>query len=111
MSGNGSTERIRELNDALRCEGKGGERYLTSGVEALPKEALALILLKVASFDDFSPDNDPYDEHDCSALTVGELRIIWKIDYYDNTMTSVSSDPSDPTATKRVLTVMLASEY
>ena len=111
MIGNGSTERIRELNDALRCEGKGGERYLTLGVETLPKEAVALILWKVASFDNFSPDNDPYDEHDCSSVTVGGLRIIWKIDYYDNSMTSRSSDPSDPTVTKRVLTVMLASEY
>ena len=84
---------------------------MTSGIEALPKEAVALILLKVASFDDFSVDNDPYDEHDCSAVTVGDLRIIWKIDYYDNSMTSRSSDPSDPRVTKRVMTVMLAYEY
>ncbi len=111
MSKNGGMERIREQNDALRCESRGGQTYLTPGVQALPHGTVAHVLLKVANFNDFSPENDPYGEHDCAAVTVGERRIIWKIDHYDISMGSGSPDPSDPEVTKRVLTVMLASEY
>ena len=38
-------------------------------------------------------------------------RVFFKIDYFDPTMTSASADPADPTATVRVVTIMLADEY
>jgi hypothetical protein len=37
--------------------------------------------------------------------------IFFKIDYYDRTLTAHSPDPADPAVTRRVITVMLASEY
>ena len=50
-------------------------------------------------------------EHDCAALSVGDLRIIWKIDYYDRHRSSHSPDPASAKETRGVLTIMLAEEY
>jgi Protein of unknown function (DUF3768) len=36
---------------------------------------------------------------------------MFKIDYFDKTMTVHSPDPADPSVTERVITIMLAAEY
>jgi hypothetical protein len=101
--------RIAELNDQLRRHHVGGKVLITAGIQALGAEAITDILAAVAAFDDFTPDNDPYGEHDC-AVTVAERRVIWKIDYYDRQMAYASPDPADQAVTMRVMTVMLADE-
>lgn len=105
------TAATRMLNDRLRTTWVGGQTKLSAGVAALPSSVCAAVLTAVLAFDRFTADNDPYDEHDCAALTVGSERIIWKIDYYDQSLSAHSPDPSDPAVTCRVLTVMLAEEY
>ncbi|MGB0747130.1 MAG: DUF3768 domain-containing protein [Magnetospiraceae bacterium] len=104
-------ERIRTLNDRLRYHHQGGKVMLTSGIAALDLGIQTRILTAVARFNDFNGDNDPYGEHDCAVMKVEDHKIIWKIDYYDKTMTWGSEDPADPAKTTRVLTVMLAAEY
>jgi hypothetical protein len=37
--------------------------------------------------------------------------IFFKIDYFDKSLTHHSPDPSDPSVTERVITIMLAEEY
>jgi hypothetical protein len=105
------TERTRALNDALRTGGSGGRLMLTRGIAALPINELRVVFDAVQSFSDFNADNDPYGEHDCALLTAAGHNIMFKVDYYDPTMTGGSEDPSDPSQTCRVLTILLASEY
>ena len=65
----------------------------------------------VREFDDFKEENDPHGEHDFGAIKLDSVSAFWKVDYYDRAMTMGSPDPTDPTVTTRVLTVMLAEEY
>src|SRR6266852_5591453 len=58
------TARIRELNDAFRRTFVGGRVMLTAGVDALADAEKAAVLAKVRTFDAFSGDNDPHNEHD-----------------------------------------------
>jgi len=102
---------IRSLNDNLRRTGEGGRVVLTVGVTSLPATVVGDIVASVARFDAFNADNDPYGEHDCATLEVGDHRAIWKIDYYDRDLMFGSEDPANPLVTTRVLTIMLAGEY
>jgi hypothetical protein len=106
-----STARICALNDQLRRFGRGGRVMMTSGIEMLGACLAARILAAVAGFDAFTADNDPYGEHDCATLDIDGLRVLFKIDYYDRDLTYHSPDPSDPSVTQRVMTVMRADEY
>ena len=88
-----------------------GKIVFTRGITALPEEDQAEILERVCTFEDFAPENDPYDEHDFGAFEHHGQRIFWKIDYYDLGERFGSPDPADLSLTRRVLTIMLASEY
>jgi Protein of unknown function (DUF3768) len=106
-----TTERIRALNDQLRTAGQGGDIVATRGIAALELPNKAAVFAAVQSFDRFTPDNDPYGEHDFGLIEVAGEQVMFKIDYYDRALAGHSPDASDPAVTKRVLTIMLASEY
>lgn len=106
-----SRDRIRSLNDAFRRSFVGGMVVVSAGFESLPADRRRLILARVRLFDRFNEDNDPHREHDLGLIVEGDIRCLWKIDYYDSDMELMSPDPSDPSVTTRVLTVMLAAEY
>ena len=84
---------------------------ITPGIQALGDGAVARVLTAVAAFDSFTNDNDPYGEHDCAIVTVNNIEVLFKIDYYDRDLVYHSPDPSDPAVTQRIMAVMLASEY
>ena len=105
------TARIRELNDAFRRTFSGGRVVLTAGVDALPDVEKAAVLAKVRTFETFNGDNDPHGEHDFVSFEHEAVKYFAKMDYYASDMEHGSEDPSDPSQTVRVLTVMRADEY
>ena len=111
MNKNTQTAALRSLNDAFRRSLQGGTVVLTAGIIALGTDAQARIFLAVQAFDTFTDDNDPWGEHDFGSCEVDGERIFFKIEYYDPTRALHSEDPTDPSKTERVMTIMLASEY
>ncbi|AVM74549.1 DUF3768 domain-containing protein [Magnetospirillum gryphiswaldense] len=105
------TERIAALNDQLRRDHRYGKVVITRGIQALGHQAIQEVLAAVAAFAEFTPENDPYAEHDCALMTVGGHRVIWKVDCYDTDLNFASDDPADPAVTIRVLTIMLSDEW
>ncbi len=118
-------ERIARLNDlARRAMGIASVVVSTEGIRALPEADQSRLCELVETFDAFTPDNDPYGERDFGAIYQGldgvwsssrpvevAVTVFWKIDAYDRALRFGSEDPADPAATRRVLTIMLASEY
>ncbi|WP_371228084.1 DUF3768 domain-containing protein [Roseovarius sp. 2305UL8-3] len=92
-----------------------GQIVMKRGVADLSPVAKAIIVQRVQGFEDFTEDNDPYGDHGFGAFEfeVGGngYHIFWKIDLYDIDYHMGSSDPGDPEVTRRVLTIMHASEY
>jgi Protein of unknown function (DUF3768) len=96
---------IAHLNDVFRRSGQGV--MITQGVQALP-DVLGLVRA-VQVFDTFTPDNDPFGEHDFGSIVWHKNKTFWKIDYYNQALEygedALSRD------CRRILTIMLASEY
>ena len=105
------TEAIRTLNDELRQNLGAGTALITAGIAALGAEAVARIVKTIAVYDDFCHANDPHEEHDFGVFEVDGHTVFFKIDYFDNSRSYHSPDPSDPSVTERVITIMLAEEY
>lgn len=102
---------IAALNDRLRIEGIGGRVLMTQGVHSLPENRREQLINAVRTYDAFSPDNDPYGEHDFGEVEIAGEAAMFKIDYYDLAGKHHSPDASDPTVTMRVMTLMLSFEY
>lgn len=105
------SEAIARLNDKLRNGGAGGQLVITQGVYALAGFDSRELLKALAEYEGFDADNDPHGERDFGDIQMFGTDLLWKIDYYDLKLEYGSSDPADPQATIRVLTVMLEQEY
>jgi hypothetical protein len=97
--------KIADLNDKFR---RGApEVMITPGVREL--DDLAGLMAAVRRFDEFTENNDPYQEHDFGEIKWSFSKVYWKIDYYDPDL-KYGLAPLDPKC-RRIMTVMLASEY
>jgi len=104
---------IAELNDKFRCSGDQslGKFVMTDTISSLPPEKQIELLHLVQTFNQFNAKNDPWKEHDFGKIVLDDLQYVFKIDYFDPTLTRHSDDAANPKVTKRVLTLMLADEY
>jgi uncharacterized protein DUF3768 len=112
-----ASEQIRDLNDAFRTQPFIGatfaenELLITRGVAGHGQDFVDQAVKAVREFSDFTEDNDPHGEHDFGSFELHGIELFWKIDYYDRELEWGSPDPTDPTVTRRVLTILLAEEY
>lgn len=121
-------ERIARLNDLARqAMGIACRALATSGFRTLPQRDQSRVRELIETFDAFDAfgeGNDPYGERDFGAVyqanngswtTTRPERVcetvFWNIDAYDRALEWGSPDAADPRVTRRVLTIMLASEY
>ena len=111
---------IAEQNDRFRCTWGAdftvpGQIVLARGVADLSPAAKAIIMQRVQKFSEFTQDNDPYGEHSFGAfefeIAGSSYHIFWKIDLYDQDYSMGSSNPANVKVTRRVLTILHASEY
>jgi hypothetical protein len=99
------------MNDNFRSTFVGGQVVMTAGVDALPLDTKARVVLAVQSFSNFTKENDPHGEHDFGTFEIETETYFFKIDYYALDLDGGSEDPADPSVTTRVLTIMRADEY
>ena len=84
---------------------------VTPGVQHTPRRTEIINAIRRYDFSTAAEGNDPYGERDFMSVEVAGERYFGKIDYYDLKMEGHSEDKSDPTKTKRVLTIMRSDEY
>lgn len=98
--------KVAALNDEYRHSMQ--DCTVTRGI-AMMGTAANEVFVRVRDYKEFNEDNDPYGEHDFGALVVDGVEVLWKIDYYDESLKHWC-DPLSPDC-QRVLTIMLAEEY
>jgi hypothetical protein len=87
MDTSAATARIAHLNDLCRTAmGVASHLVQAAGINSLPAAVQSAIRDRVERFAEFTPDNDPYGEHDFGAFEHAGERIFWKIDYYNPTL-------------------------
>jgi hypothetical protein len=102
---------ITRLNDVFRRTLVGGRVMMTAGFTALSPTMQGELIKRIRLFNAFAKGNDPHGEHDFGSVELNGVKVFWKIDYYDPSLTGGSDYPTDATKTTRVLTIMLAEEY
>ena len=114
------TELIAGQNDAFRrsilrttpvADAPQGQFVMTRGVAALGPDAQHALTRRVASFDAFNADSDPHGWHEMGVIDFDGTTTWFKLDLYDVDYQYGSPEPSDPAQTRRVLTLLLPSEY
>ena len=113
-------ELIAGQNDAFRrsilgttsvADAPQGQFVMTRGVAALGPDAQLALTRRVASFDAFNADSDPHGWHEMGVIDFDGTTTWFKLDLYDVDYQYGSPEPSDPAQTRRVLTLLLPSEY
>jgi Protein of unknown function (DUF3768) len=103
---------IAELNDRFRKGDRTLGKHMASVlVNALTSEQQQELTRLVRVFDKFDEGNDPYGERDFGSVEMDGEKYFWKTDYYDLNYEYGSEDPSDPTVTRRVMTILHSSEH
>jgi hypothetical protein len=88
-----------------------GRYLLTRAVADRGAEFERAAIRAVAEDTAFTEDNDPHGERSFGTVEVQGVKLLWKIDLYDTAYEWASPDPAAKNLTRRVLTIMLPSDY
>ena len=88
-----------------------GKIVMTQGISALEPVVQMELVQQVAAFEAFNVDSDPHGWHEMGIIEVADTKVWFKIDLYDTKYQYGSPDPQDLAQTRRVLTLLLPSEY
>ena len=98
------TANIAQRNDALRRSipviFSPNQFVLTRGIADTFENKLEDLFERIRTFDAFTPDNDPWEEHDFGPFEFCGQKVFWKIDDYDGEQ-----------GLQLVFTILLADEY
>ena len=81
------------------------------GVSDFGPDFVLAVLRGVRDFHEFTPENDPWMNRDFGDVTVGQTKVFWKIDLYDENYRYGTDDPENLAVTRRELNLFLAEEY
>jgi hypothetical protein len=109
MTDTEKSAKIAELNDKARQD--PSIYSFTQAVRSLNREQLNELTKQIKEFNNFTERNDPHEERDFGKIEFNGESYLFKIDYYDNQLRYGSPFPEDEFLTRRVITVMEASEY
>ena len=102
---------IRALNDDARQRLTAGTANLSPGVMALGPAGVHRIIKAIASYDNFDPDDDRFEQHEAGTFDADGHTIFFKIDSLDLAEEGLSPDPADFEVTVRIINVMLTDEF
>lgn len=101
--------RIAEKNDFLRkflpSLPYPHRLFISSGLADMGRDVVDAVLGKVREFGEFTPDNDPYGEHDAGVVEHEGEDYYWKYDYVDDDLETYKPDGI------RFLTIMKLKDY
>lgn len=98
---------------AKNCKEAGilGRFFFTDGVSHKGLEFQLEVIAAIGKFCAFDEGNNPHAERDFGQVKVLDTHVFWKLDYYNLDFSAGSEEPENPLVTRRVLTLMLPSEY
>lgn len=101
-------DRIRALNDRFRGSPQPdlGKIMVTREVSGIGQAQIVLLITRISVYRRFDTKTDPTGLHESGVLEQAGRCYRWRIDYFDLAYAGPASDPADPQACRRVLTVM-----
>jgi hypothetical protein len=104
------TNAMAERNDAFRANFSAGTVLLSARINAMDFDFQTRALHAVR-YVQASGADDPTSERDLGFFTVGDQRLCWKINYYEQNDDYGPPDEDGGAKTRIVMTIMLAEEW
>jgi hypothetical protein len=98
------------LYTELREKRNNPVTFISPGVAALGRDKVDRLVEAISIFDDFNMATCAHAQHFCDAFVTDEFIVWFRIDYFDEDLKVLSSDPSNPEKTRRAISLKLFFE-